>query len=213
MEIVTTDQLRIALISAASEIIDAEPYLTQIDTIIGDGDHGMGMKTGFSMLKQKMENNVFQTPYDLFHESSLCLIKSMGGASGVLFGTFFIGGLEAIKNVENFNAPQLSRFLSEGVEAVQRRGRAKPGDKTMVDALFTAKREMNDRLKTSYKIEDILEAALKGAVEGAENTKSMLPHIGRSKNFREKAIGWPDPGAISVSLLFRGLYNGIIAQI
>ena len=97
MDVLSANQLRLALISAAGAIVEAEPYLTQVDTIIGDGDHGSGMKTGFTALKSLLENSAYETPYDLFHQAGLCLIKTMGGASGVLFGTLFTGGLASIK--------------------------------------------------------------------------------------------------------------------
>lgn len=209
MNVLSTEKLRIALVSVASEIIAAEPYLTEIDTIIGDGDHGSGMKNGFSALKQMLENNTFETPHDLLYQSGLCLIKTMGGASGVLFGTLFTGGLETIEGIDNLNAMQLFHYVSKGVAAIQRRGRAKPGDKTMVDALIPAVQEMEVQLTSSQSIEDLLQAAYSGAKRGAESTKDMISRIGRSKNFREKTLGFPDPGAVSVSILFRGLYHGI----
>ena len=208
MDNISAYQLHSALAEAASEIIEAEPLLTEIDTVIGDGDHGSGMKTGFSALKQMLENKSFDNPYDLLHQSGLCLIKTMGGASGVLFGTLFTGGLDTIAGLQNLNAGQLFQYISNGVAAIQRRGRAKPGDKTMVDALIAAVEEMEAQLAKSNRMKDLLQAAYEGAVKGAESTKSMVSRIGRSKNFREKTIGWPDPGAVSVSILFHGLYHG-----
>lgn len=209
MDVLSANQLRLALISAAGAIVEAEPYLTQVDTIIGDGDHGSGMKTGFTALKSLLENSAYETPYDLFHQAGLCLIKTMGGASGVLFGTLFTGGLASIEGLPSLNAPQFFQFISGGVEAIQRRGRAKPGDKTMVDALIPAIEEMEAQLTRNHQMEDLLHSAYIGAEKGMENTKGMISRVGRSKNFREKTLGWPDPGAVSVSILFRGLYHGI----
>ena len=203
------EKLKSALIHAADAIIAAEPELTRIDTVIGDGDHGTGMKTGFKALKRELEASVYATPYELFHESGLCLVKCMGGASGVLFGTLLIGGLEEIKGLDSLNGPQLYSFLCGGIKDVQRRGKAKPGDKTMVDALLPAKAAMEQEMKASSDAIDILKAAVDGANEGVEATKNMFPHVGRSKNFREKAVGWPDPGAVSVSVLLKGLLDGL----
>lgn len=84
-----------------------------------------------------------------------------------------------------------------------------PGDKTMVDALLPAARAMEAELERSGDIPEILREAHRAALEGVESTKAMLPRLGRSKNFREKAIGHPDPGAVSVSILFKGLYEGV----
>lgn len=209
MDRISTQQLRAALLCAAEQIIQAEPRLTEIDTLIGDGDHGTGMKAGFSALRERLLAQEDQTPYDLLHGAGLCLVRSMGGASGVLFGTLLIGGLDQLRHGDGLTARELVAFLGKGVEAIQRRGKAMPGDKTMVDALLPAARAMEAELERSGDIPGILREAHRAALEGVESTKAMLPRLGRSKNFREKAIGHPDPGAVSVSILFKGLYEGV----
>lgn len=207
METISTLDLQKALVCASKQIIEAEPYLTQIDTIIGDGDHGIGMKTGFSALEKQLEDNMYQTPHELLHESGLCLVRNMGGASGVLFGTIFIAGLDAIEQKNELNSNDLMIFFDQGAQDVQKRGRTKPGDKTMVDALVPAVDKMRETIEETRSIEDTLYAAYQGALEGVEESKEMLPRAGRAKNFRDDAIGVPDPGAISVSILFKGLYE------
>ena len=205
-----TRTLRRAMIYAAEGIVAAEPELTRIDTVIGDGDHGMGMKLGFTALKNELESGEYDTPYALFHACGLCLVKSMGGSSGVLFGSLFIGGLEGIRGLKDMDGGDICAFLSGGIDAIVRRGKAKPGDKTMVDALLPAREMMRRTLAGTRDIDAVLKAAYDGALAGAERTREMLPRIGRSKNFREKALGWPDPGAVSVSLLLGGLYRGLL---
>ena len=209
MKLADATALKAAMINASEAIIAAEPELTRIDSVIGDGDHGIGMKTGFSVLREKLTEESFATPYELFHESGLCLVKCMGGSSGVLFGTLFISGLEAIKDKDVLNAADVVDFLTKGIQGVINRGRAKPGDKTMVDALLPAQSAMELALKSTDDIGQILEAAETGAKNGVEATKNMAPRIGRSKNFREQALGWPDPGAISVSVLLGGLARSL----
>lgn len=209
MQTITTQTLQSALICASKQIIDAEPYLTEIDTIIGDGDHGTGMKYGFTALGKTLQESSYATPYDLLHDSGLCLVRNMGGASGVLFGTLLIGGLDFIKEKNELNGTELVTFFSHSVASVQKRGRTNLGDKTMVDALVPAVQAMQQELKISDKIEDILLAGYQGALEGVEKSKQMLPRAGRSKNFRERAVGYPDPGAVSVSIIFKGLCDGL----
>ncbi len=202
MRFADTTALKIAMIEASRAIIAAEPELTRVDSVIGDGDHGIGL------IEQLSENN-FSTPYDLFHAVGLCLVKSMGGSSGVLFGTLFISGLEEIKDKDSLNGVDMAAFLSGGIQGVIRRGRANPGDKTMVDALLPAESEMNSALKSTDDLGQVLKAAHKGALSGVESTKNMVSRLGRSKNFREQVIGWPDPGAMSVSILLGGLANSL----
>jgi dihydroxyacetone kinase-like protein len=209
MDALTTGQLQSALICAAERIIAAEKYLTEMDTVIGDGDHGTGMKSGFTALARQLSENTYECPYDLLHASGLCLVRTMGGASGVLFGTLLIGGLDAVRGAKALSAGQMVSFFAGSIQAIQRRGRTGPGDKTMVDALVPALQAMERELTQSGQAERILEAAFKGALQGVEDTKAMLPRAGRAKNFRDKAVGYPDPGAISVSIILKGLYEGI----
>lgn len=204
-----TSALKAAMLTAAEDIIAAEPELTRIDRIIGDGDHGFGMKTGFTAIKRMLEQADYDTPYALFHACGLCLVKSMGGSSGVLFGTLLIGGLESIRGLESLDGGDMCAYLCGGIDAVMRRGKAKAGDKTMVDALLPAKAHMQATLASTRDIGEILKAAEEGALEGVELSKDMLPRLGRSKGFRESALGWPDPGAVSVSVLMGGLRKGL----
>ncbi len=209
MDRISTARLQSALMCAAREIVEAEPYLTEVDTVIGDGDHGTGMKAGFSALQKQLSQQAYETPYDLLHASGLCLVRSMGGASGVLFGTLLIGGLDQLKQAKDLSPGEVVEFFAQGIQAIRKRGRAGPGDKTMVDALIPAEEAMRAELQKGGDISAIFKSAHEGALKGVENTKGMLPRAGRSKNFREKAIGHPDPGAISVSILFHGLYEGV----
>ena len=209
MERADTAALKSAMITAADAIIAAEPELTRIDRVIGDGDHGIGMKTGFTAVRRQLEQEEYALPDDLFHACGRCLVKSMGGSSGVLFGTLLIGGLERIRGLESLDGAELCAFLCGGIDAVVRRGKAKAGDKTMVDALLPAREYMQAALAETRDPARILHAAEEGALEGVEKTKDMLPRLGRSKGFREEALGWPDPGAVSVSVLMGGLYRGL----
>jgi len=209
MEYLTENQLRAALIYTCDLMIASEPMLTELDSIIGDGDHGIGMRDGFSDLKDKLVSSGFNSIYELLMETGTQLVKSMGGASGVIFGTLFIGGREAVKGKDRINADDLILFFEESAINIARRGRTGPGDRTMLDALLPAIDSMKESRKLTKSIEVILEAAYKGALRGVENTKNMIPRLGRAKNFREKAIGYADPGAVSLSVIFKGLSEGI----
>lgn len=209
MKTADTAALKHAMLTAADAIIAAEPELTRIDMVIGDGDHGIGMKTGFIAIRRELERTDYPTPYALFHGCGLCLVKSMGGSSGVLFGTLLIGGLETIQGKDALDGADMCAFLCGGIDAVVRRGKARAGDKTMVDALLPAKDAMQAALETTTDIDAILAAGEAGALRGVEMSKDMLPRLGRSKGFRESALGWPDPGAVSVSVLLGGLKQGL----
>ena len=117
---------------------DSQDLLTQADKAIGDGDHGIGMARGFAAVQAKLEASPPATVADLLKTTGMALLTSIGGASGVIFGTLFRGGARNLTGVTIFNSETLSLMLTDGLAAVQERGKANPGDKTMVDALTPA---------------------------------------------------------------------------
>lgn len=138
MKYLSIDQFRNALICAADDIIASEPELTEIDTIIGDGDHGTTMKSGFTVLKTMLESSGYESMFDLLRSTGVQLLRVMGGASGVIFGTLFIGGHEAVRDKTEMDADCFIDFFDMSCEAIMKRGKARPGDKTMLDALYPA---------------------------------------------------------------------------
>lgn len=203
----TLKELQNALVCVCNEIIKNEPYLTEIDTVIGDGDHGIGMKRGFKALKTLLCNECFESINDLLKHSGIELIKTMGGASGVIFGTMFIGGLSELKEDKKISLKVLAKYFDEGAKSISKRGRTKAGDKTMLDALLEVVKALQKAALQESDIAAALKDAYLGAIAGVENTKAMQSKIGRSKNFREKTVNLPDPGAVSVSLIFKALHE------
>lgn len=210
MRTITEPQLQKALLHVCDLVVASEPMLTELDSIIGDGDHGTGMRDGFSELKANLAECSYDTIYDLLRASGMQLVKTMGGASGVIFGTLFIGGYEVVDGKAAIDADDLLHFFEESARTISRRGRCQAGDKTMLDALLAAIDAMRRTRGESAEIDDLLNAAYRGALDGVEQTKTMTPRRGRSKNFREKAVGYADPGAVSVSIIFKGLSEGIV---
>ena len=211
MKQVTVNQFRDALDHICDLIIAAEPELTRIDNIVGDGDHGFGMYDGFTELKKELATDIqFETLRDLARYTGMVLVKSMGGASGVIFGTLFIGGVDAMTAPDGsflteVDADCLRRYFRMSAQAISNRGKARANDRTMLDALLWAADAMEST--DTEDVAELLKAGWDGACAGAEATKNMIPRLGRTKNFRDKALGWPDPGAISTSIIFRGFYE------
>lgn len=205
MRTIPMKQLQAAIVAACDSIVASEPLLTRIDSIIGDGDHGTGMRDGFTVLKETLIKNEYSDIYALMREAGLALVKTMGGASGVIFGTLFIAGHEGVRGKTDMDADAIIAFFDAGSVSIAKRGRTAPGDKTMLDALLPAVEAMRRRRQETEDVARILEAGYEGALQGVENTKDMISRKGRSKNFREKTLGVPDPGAISVSLFFKGI--------
>ena len=194
-------EIKEMLISVSDIIIQNEAVLSEADRKLGDGDHGIGMKRGFSAAKAQLETLDPKTAGEVFTSTGMTLMSSMGGASGAVMGMLFQSGGMALGTHETLDASGLSTFLSAAYEGVTNLGKAKPGDKTMVDALHGAK-ESGEANKAQPLIESFNEVA-NGAEAGMEKTKDMIATMGRAKTLGEKSIGHPDPGAVSVSLIFR----------
>ncbi|MBR1899453.1 MAG: dihydroxyacetone kinase subunit L [Lachnospiraceae bacterium] len=205
MNTITTTQLQEALLHACDVIIDAEGMLTELDTIIGDGDHGIGMKTGFSALRTLLQEQQFTDAFTLLKESGMMLIKVMGGTSGVIFGTMFIGGLSAVKDKDPITVQDFAQYIDQGTKAISVRGKVDRGAKTMYDALAEARDSMLNAAAQDADVHAFFLAGAEGAERGAEATKPMQSRMGRSKNFRDRTVGHPDSGAVSTSLIFRAL--------
>ena len=209
MEYLNVNSVKEMLIAASSAIIEKEPYLTKIDTIIGDGDHGSGMKRGFSALKSMLEQSDFKDLWSLLRQSGMELVKTMGGASGVLFGTLLIGGLNAVEGKDTLSAKAAAEYFAGGTKAVMERGKASLGQKTMLDALVPAVEAMRTAARDECSLEKSFEAAVMAANDGVEKTIDMVSMVGRSKNFREHTLGTPDPGAVSVATILTAMHKYI----
>ncbi|MBQ6594955.1 MAG: DAK2 domain-containing protein [Clostridia bacterium] len=125
MQFLNVSDMQAALLHTASVIIENEPMLTELDTRIGDGDHGIGMKAGFQALEAELSAGPKADFYSLFRESGITLLRAMGGASGVILCTLLLGGVDALREIDEMDARMLAEFFEKGVEAVRRRGRAR----------------------------------------------------------------------------------------
>jgi dihydroxyacetone kinase-like protein len=197
----TVDGAREMLLFVARRLVENQDALTQADRAIGDGDHGVGMARGFEAVQAALAAARFDTLDSLFQATGMALLTSIGGASGAVFGTLFRGGARALVGREAFDAAALAAFLQGGLEAVQKRGGAKPGDKTMVDVLHPAAQT------AAAQVDQPLGAALRAVVgtadQGVAATRLMVATVGKAKTLGERSLGHPDPGAISMAFLLR----------
>jgi dihydroxyacetone kinase-like protein len=183
----------------AERMQDSQDLLTQADKAIGDGDHGIGMARGFAAVQAKLIASPPTSIADLLKTTGMTLLTSIGGASGVIFGTLFRSGTRNLTDATIFNAETLSLMLTDGLTAVQERGKASPGDKTMVDALTPAAAKAAEMAGAS--LGEALEAAAEAARLGMEETKGMVAATGKARALGPRALGFADPGALSMYLL------------
>ena len=183
----------------AQGVQDSQDLLTQADKAIGDGDHGVGMARGFAAVQAKLSASPPATVADLLKTTGMALLTSIGGASGVIFGTLFRGGARNLTGVTVFNSETLTLMLTDGLAAVQERGKANPGDKTMVDALTPAAAKAAEMAAAS--LDESLPEVAEAARLGMEATKGMVAATGKARALGPRAIGFADPGALSMYLI------------
>jgi dihydroxyacetone kinase-like protein len=183
----------------AGRIQDSQDLLTQADQAIGDGDHGVGMARGFAAVQAKLEASPPATVADLLKTTGMALLTSIGGASGVIFGTLFRGGARNLTGVTIFNSETLSLMLTDGLAEVHERGKANPGDKTMVDALTPAAAKATEM--TGASLGEALQTAAEAARLGMEATKDMVAATGKARALGPRSLGYADPGALSMYLI------------
>lgn len=198
-ESLSPNECRDMLLAVADKIIESEPILTDADRALGDGDHGIGMERGMNAVKEKLAGQDFDSVDKPFTTMGMAMMSSMGGASGAVFGTLFRAGGKALADAESFGAEQIATFFTAAAEGVQKRGGAKPGDKTMVDALVPAA-EKAEEMK-SESLATAMAAVAEAAEAGKKASEDMIATMGRAKTLGERSLGKPDAGAVSVSII------------
>ncbi|WP_181044021.1 dihydroxyacetone kinase subunit DhaL [Apibacter adventoris] len=192
------------LIYIADKIIESKPFLTEVDSKIGDGDHGIGMAGGLQKAKNKLLTlDNISNVYDLFNTVGKTMLMSMGGASGVIFGSLFLAGSKNVDPKTELNAQDIAEIMEKGLISIKERGKAQVGDKTMIDALEPAVESL--KANSSKGLHLMLLEAEAAAAQGVENTKKYVAKFGRAKSLMERAIGYQDAGATSVWIIFRSM--------
>jgi dihydroxyacetone kinase-like protein len=206
---------------AAERVHDQAATLTQLDQAIGDGDHGINMDRGFTavlaMLDSQPQSNGTavssgQAVGGLLRQAGQTLIKTVGGASGPLYGTAFLRASAVFSRVDEPTLADTVAALKASVEGIGALGRSTTGEKTMLDALAPAVTAAQAALDAGEDDAMELEAARAAAAAGAQATIPMLATKGRASYLGERSIGHQDPGATSASLLVGALADALSAE-
>ncbi|KQO64837.1 dihydroxyacetone kinase subunit DhaL [Curtobacterium sp. Leaf261] len=186
----------------AATIREHRAELVALDREIGDGDHGENMDRGFqAVLAAVDDQGSFDSPGAVFKLVATKLISTVGGASGPLFGTAYLRAAQAVGDQDSLDAAGVAAILVAARDGVVSRGKAEPGDKTMVDA-WTAAVDAAAAASDATP-EQVLELAADAAAAGAEATEPLVARKGRASYLGERAVGHRDPGAQSVALILR----------
>jgi dihydroxyacetone kinase-like protein len=191
-------------------VTENRAYLTELDSAIGDADHGINMTRGMDAVFAKLtEVQEGGTPFgsidDLFKTVGMTLVTSVGGASGPLYGTFFLRMGRAAGTAGSLDAAGLGTALRAGLEGVVARGKPEAGDKTMFDAMSPALDAYDAAVAGGAGPAEAAKAALAAAEAGRDATIPWVARKGRASYLGERSAGHLDPGATSTTLLFRAL--------
>lgn len=201
----TAEQTKEMFIYVGEQVMESRPLLTEVDSAIGDGDHGIGMHVGFSNAINKLTAGTYTDINSIFKEIGKAMINNMGGASGVIFGTMFMGGVRKLESADTINLEILSTIFENGLAGVKERGKANLGDKTMIDALEPAVVSLKSSLNQKLDLHEALIKAEESAAQGVENSKNYIAKFGRAKTLGDRAIGYQDAGATTVWIIFKSM--------
>jgi phosphoenolpyruvate---glycerone phosphotransferase subunit DhaL len=201
MTVVYDDVLR-WIRTFAAEVEANKEYLTQLDAAIGDADHGINMQRGMSAVLAKVDAQAGEQDVGaLLKTVGMTLVSTVGGAAGPLYGTLFMQMATGVSGKSELSPDDWAAALDAGVAGVEARGKAEPGDKTMIDALVPARDAFRAALGGGATFADALRQSAAAAEHGMQDTVPLVARKGRASYLGERSAGHQDPGATSSHLL------------
>jgi phosphoenolpyruvate---glycerone phosphotransferase subunit DhaL len=202
-----------AWIAEIAAVVEAQrDHLTQLDSAIGDADHGINLSRGFTAVQGALTQADTPTPASVLLLTGSTLISKVGGASGPLYGTAFRRASKALGDETEVDLPALAGALEAALAGVQKLGAAREGEKTLVDALAPAVAAFNKAVAEGASSADALAALTDAADAGAQATVSMQALKGRASYLGPRSVGHEDPGAASTALILHALRDVAAAR-
>jgi dihydroxyacetone kinase-like protein len=190
---------------SAGRLREAKAYLTELDSAIGDADHGSNMDKGFQKVLEKLPTLPVDDIGGLLKGAGSTLVSTVGGASGPLYWGFFTKFGATVAGKTEIDISELATGLEAGVADIQNRGKAEPGDKTMVDTLLPALDALRAAISRGDAPADALAASVAAAEQGMLATIPLVARKGRASYLGERSAGHQDPGATSSHLLLKAM--------
>nr|VZR98221.1 PEP-dependent dihydroxyacetone kinase 2, ADP-binding subunit DhaL [Mycoplasma feriruminatoris] len=203
------DGVKKILLKMAEVIEINKEELTQLDQVIGDGDHGHNLSRGFLKVKEELENNTYTDIASMLKKVAMILISNVGGASGPLYGTAFLKASMSLANKTEMNVNDFSICLEEAINGIKLRGKANVGDKTMIDVLEPVSDLIKELISKNENVKDNFNKAVELANIKAEETKNIIAKKGRASYLGQRSIGHKDPGAQSSYLILKCISENI----
>lgn len=197
-----TDTLVDWITRFGAAVTEKREWLTELDSAIGDADHGANMARGMNAVGEKLGSGSPATVDELLKTVGMTLVSSVGGASGPLYGTFFLRMGMASGAVSELDAAGLAAALRAGLEGIVARGKAEAGDKTMFDAMAPAVDALDAAIAAGDDLSSATRLAADAAAAGRDATEPLVARKGRASYLGERSAGHLDPGAASTAILF-----------
>jgi dihydroxyacetone kinase-like protein len=186
-------------------------YLTELDSPIGDADHGANIARGFATIVSKLPTVADKDIGQLLKMTGMTLMSAVGGASGLLYGNFFLKAAALANGKTALTAAEFVQLLEAGQDGVVQRGRAVVGDKTMIDAWSPAINALRDAVTAGQALPAALATCVAAAETGMKSTIPLQARKGRASYLGERSIGHQDPGATSTYLILQALLDTVSA--
>lgn len=201
-----------AIIDKMADIIIAnEVYFCELDSVAGDGDFGMSVAKGFKQLRTEWDDLSTDNIGAFLKDAGMIITEFCGGASGPIWGSAFRAAAKSAKGKTEVNLMEFAEMMEAAVAGIQKRGNAKLGDKTLLDALIPFAAALRESADAGLNIHDGFAAGAAAARDGAEKTKSMVANRGRASYVGERSLNHPDAGAMALGVIFTGIVEHFVA--
>jgi len=189
-------------------IIENEVYFCDLDSVAGDGDFGASIAKGFREVLKEIDDIDTDSISSFIRGCAMIIMEHCGGASGPIWGSAFMAASRSVKGKENLEVSDIAEMFDAGVAGIQKRGGAKQGDKTLLDALIPATEALQKAGEEGKDVKEAFADATKAAQEGAEYTKTIVAAKGRASYLGDRSLNHPDAGAMAIGVIMKELTEG-----
>lgn len=212
MDIIRVIEIKEIFNLIASVMAEKRDWLIELDSVMGDGDLGITMSTGFLKASEELKNFEEKDVGKVFMKAGMVIAQAVPSTMGTLMASGLMKGGKAIVGRDEFTLVDFEKMLEGFVEGIMARGKAKPGDKTIVDSLYPAVQAAKEAIERHKSFSEGLDAVYKASLSGVEETRKMVSVHGRAAYYQEKSIDKQDPGA-TVGMLFVKAFADYVGNI
>ena len=206
----TGEDIKAMMVAIADAMDENRDALCALDGEIGDADHGIAMASGFGAVRRAVTSMAGGSPAEVLNAAARAFLSEVGASSGPLYATAFMRAAAAVKGKDFLTDEDVPVIVAAMAEGIKHRGKASPGDKTMLDAWLPAAEAAARAHGSSAAV--VLAEAAKAAEEGAEATADMEAKLGRASRLGSRSVGHKDPGATSAAILLRAMTSAASAS-